>query len=51
MVINAIFAEESALELLSYSKHVPTRWVTGLCNVSILKAHYVKETNKNNIVV
>lgn len=51
MDINAISAEDSALELLSYSKHVSSRWVTGLCDVSILKAHYVKETNQNNIVL
>jgi hypothetical protein len=42
VVINAICAEESALELLPFSKHVSTRWVTGLCDINILKAHYVK---------
>lgn len=51
VVINAIFAAEGAIELLPYSKHVSTRWVTGLCDVSILKSRYVKETNENNIVL
>lgn len=51
VVINAIFAEESALELLPYSKHVSTGWVTRLCDISIRKAQYVKEKNQNNIVL
>jgi len=51
VVINAIFAEESALELLPYSKHVSSRCVTGLCGISIVNAHYVKEKNQNNMVL